>query len=67
MCMLNHITHHGMYKFFINFLFSFILVSIYVCVLKTSSLDENNLLYECNVLWNRFVKKIESLILKILI
>ncbi len=31
---------------------------------ETSSLDENKLLYGCKVLWNIFVKEIESLIFK---
>jgi hypothetical protein len=32
--------------------------------LETSSLNENNLLYECKVLWNKFAKEIESSVFK---
>jgi hypothetical protein len=32
--------------------------------LETSSFEDNKLLYECNVLWNRIVKGIEILVFK---
>jgi len=32
--------------------------------LETLSLDRNKLLYECKVLWNKIMKKIQILVLK---
>ncbi len=67
MCMLNHIVSHVMCETFGNILFNFLLISIISDYLKPSEtplFDENKLLYECKILWNKIVKGIENFVFK---
>jgi hypothetical protein len=64
---INAHVHHVMCKTLGNILFNFILVSIISECLRpfeTLSIDENKLLYECKVLWNKIVKGIKNFVFR---